>query len=61
MPKDMSNKILRYNIYIKVQEITANRQQEKRTTEDWQRTRPNKSRRSSKVYSTLYAFVQQEV
>ena len=56
----MQNTTSGYFIYIKNQEIETNRIYKQRTLENWQRTGPNKLRRFTRVYLTIYIFGQQE-
>ena len=56
----MQNTTSGYFIYIKNQEIETNRRYKQRTLENWQRTGPNKLRRFTRVYLTIYIFGQQE-
>ena len=58
MPKNIQNTMLRYIIQ-NIKSI-SNKHTEQRTTRNWQRTKSNKSRGSSKVYLTIHTSIQQE-
>ena len=58
MSKNIQIKVSRY--YVQNQESPDNRHTRQRILENQQGTRSNKPRKSSRVYLTLYIFIQQE-
>jgi len=57
--KRVQNTTPEHFIHIKNQKTITNRRHRQRTPGNWQRTRPNESRRSTRVYLTIHTSVQQ--
>jgi len=60
MPKRMQNITLGHCVYIKDQNNETNGRNRQKTLENMQETRFNQFRRFTRVYLTIYTFIQQE-
>jgi len=60
IPKEIQDKIPEHYIYIENMEITVNKQQRQRITENKKGTRSNQPRGFTRIHLTIHLFIQQK-